>query len=594
MPPAATTPSITTWVRLEPHSRNAEMNAGLQARLYDPLWLLARQWQVGEFQGEDNGSPASARWRGEVARLTRYYPGALADETPVEGQPYDSGTTPLETLVERERVRPEAGKPERLRFAAEAGQHFLRMLEQQPMSRSYRNLFKSTYPFPPLTAEQRATLDADSQNFLDLVAPRVPDGRQLHAAFSATLHATGGSKLPANLPIAQADAAEVQVTAESWLRWYESLASEPGVSNPAWSAERMEYNFSVAARMSAGEKVLTAPEYYSGQVDWHDFNINDGASLRAGSDSPGTPLTRTTIPAPVSYRGMPAARFWEFEDAQVDFGAVDAGPEELARMLLVEFAISYGNDWFVIPIELPVGSLCRSNSLVITNTFGERTLIHAAQETQGPGAAWRMFQLASTPQQGRPPAVDNANASLFFLPPTLLKSLESRPLEEALFLRDEMANMAWGVERVIESAIERPLNRYEQQPAATTTDGAQATEMLTYRLATDVPENWIPLLPVQSSTGLRLIRGAMLKPDGPPEPIKARGRILNPEPPSPAGLAIYEEEIPREGICVTRHYQLARWLDGATHLWIGRRKVVGRGEGSSGLRFDTIEPSSEQ
>ena len=36
---------------------------------------------------------------------------------------------------------------------------------------------------------------------------------------------------------------------------------------------------------------------------------------------------------------MPAARFWEFEDAQVDFGSVDAGPTDLARMLLVEFAL---------------------------------------------------------------------------------------------------------------------------------------------------------------------------------------------------------------------------------------------------------------
>ena len=48
----------------------------LQARIYDPLWLLARQWQFGEFQGEDNGSPVMARWRAESARLTRYHAGA--------------------------------------------------------------------------------------------------------------------------------------------------------------------------------------------------------------------------------------------------------------------------------------------------------------------------------------------------------------------------------------------------------------------------------------------------------------------------------------------------------------------------------------
>ena len=91
---------------------------------------------------------------------------------------------------------------------------------------------------------------------------------------------------------------------------------------------------------------------------------------------------------------MPAARFWEFEDAQVDFGSVDAGPTDLVRMLLVEFALAYGNDWFVIPIELEVGSLCRTRSLVITDTFGIRTLIKPSSELGEPYASWRMFQHA--------------------------------------------------------------------------------------------------------------------------------------------------------------------------------------------------------
>ena len=62
--------------------------------------------------------------------------------------------TPLETLVERERVRPEAGRLRKLRFAVEAGQQFLRMLEQQTLSQSYRDLFKSRYAFTPLTADR--------------------------------------------------------------------------------------------------------------------------------------------------------------------------------------------------------------------------------------------------------------------------------------------------------------------------------------------------------------------------------------------------------------------------------------------------------
>src|ERR1043165_10054524 len=125
-------PSITSWMRLEPRSRNAEMNTSLQARVYDPLWLLARQWQFGEFQGEDNGSPVLARWRGEGAPLNRYYAGAIAPNTVTEAPQFDTAHLPLETLVERENILPanETFAPAKLRLAVAAGQHFLRMLAQ--------------------------------------------------------------------------------------------------------------------------------------------------------------------------------------------------------------------------------------------------------------------------------------------------------------------------------------------------------------------------------------------------------------------------------------------------------------------------------
>jgi hypothetical protein len=80
----------------------------------------------------------------------------------------------------------------------------------------------------------------------------------------------------------------------------------------------------------------------------------------------------------------------------------------------------------------------------------------------------------------------------------------------------------------------------------------------------------------------------VLEVEGEPTVVGSRGRILNPDGPGPAGLAIHEEEVPREGVRVVRTFQLARWQDGSTHLWIGRQKSVGRGEGSSGLRFDML------
>jgi len=107
---------------------------------------------------------------------------------------------------------------------------------------------------------------------------------------------------------------------------------------------------------------------------------------------------------------------------------------------------------------------------------------------------------------------------------------------------------------------------------------SQSALALRYRLASQVPAYWVPLLPVQTGTGLRLKRGAVLSTEGAPQPVHALGSIL-----------IRPREVPREGAYVTRSYQWARWIDGSSHLWVGRRKGVGRGEGSSNLRFDAVD-----
>lgn len=582
-------PSITSWMRLEPRSRDAAMSASLQARIYDPLWMLARQWQLGEFQGEDNGSPVMARWRAEEARLTRYLPGAIAPNTQVSAARYDAGRTPLETLVEREPIRPSVdpmAPPQQLRLVAEAGQQFLRMLDQQPIDGDYRDAFVRQYPFPALTDAQRAAFDADTIGFCDLMAARVPDGRLLYAALRPT--SAGEIAIAPALQIAPGDLAEVEKAARLWLRWFETLFSEPDAANPAWLPERMEYAFSVGARLSDGERVLTASEYIDGRLDWYAFDSNPEASLGGAADDAITAVTRTVIPAPASFRGMPAARFWEFEDAQVDFGSVDAGPTDLVRMLLVEFALAYGNDWFVIPIELDVGALYAAHSLVITDTFGVRTLIKPNGAPGAPDAQWRMFQLSYTRSTGIAAPASN----MFFLPPALLRSLESRPIEEVLILRDEMSNLAWAVERLVESPSGGALNRFEEFVAQQRRRAQDAPAppplppgTLRYRLSTEVPDYWVPLIPARVGQGLRLRRGAVLKTDGSQGVVPALGRILE----AGQALALFEEEAPREGARVTRSYQLTRWIDGSTHLWVGRRKAIGRGEGSSGLRFDALD-----
>ena len=568
--------SITTWSRLEPNVRGASQQETLKAKIYDPLWLLARQWQLGELQGDDNGTPVSARLRAECAELTRYLPKNSAAK-PVK---FDPKKVPLETFVEREVVHPQPGTLVRLRVIVEAGQHFLRLMARAPYGTKYHQGFLAAFPLPTRSEALAANVDTEVQRFLAVMSGRVPDGVTLYGKLKNT-------PLPTTPVIDPPDAGAFATTKDVFIRWYEALFSEPTGQAEAWSPQRMEYAFSVEAPTSP-PRVLTS-NYYDGELDWYDFNVKMGETLGANEDRASgvnpLPITRTTIPAPATYRGMPASRWWEFEDASVDFGAVEADPDDLARMLLVDFAITYGNDWFVIPVDVSVGSICRIHSLVITDTFGVRTLIPSIDRSTHPASShWRMFK-----NSGNADTPTN-----LFLAPTLKRTMESQPLDDVLFLRDEMANLAWGVERIAEGASGRPLNRRDDELARRTRNQPSTSEpssdgALTWRLSTEVPGYWIPLIPVQiqgNQRAIRLRRGTVLRQDGSLKPQPAISQILKP---SAGPLDIFEEEIPREGARVTRSFQYARWFNGSPLLWIGRRKTVGRGEGSSGLRFDVAE-----
>ena len=595
----ALTPSVTSWTRLEPRCREADMRTTLAARIFDPLWLLARQWQMGEFQGEDVGTPVVARVRARSALLSRCYLGELPDQPSTIGAPYDPRVMPLEVMVERQPVRAaSAAEPRTLPLRVESGLHFLRMLELQAPSRNYRAAFIARFALQPLNPQAPELSDEQTSRFVLTMTGRAIDGGRLAEACRA-----GASTIvldPA-LRIVAEDRAKVELAATRWLSWYDSLFSEPAAPDAdAWMPERMEYAMTVAARMSeelGGEKPLTAVEFYDGHVDWSSFDLDYHANLGTEGDRTVNSIVDTTVPAPVTFRGTPAPRHWEFEDARIEYGLLPVGPNDLAQMLMIQYAGSYGNDWFVVPLTLPVGSLTRVDSLVVTDSFGVRTLLRPIGDSTVPTPHWRMFQLAFRRRAGEA-GTPGAEANLLFLPPALGRSLEGAAMEDVLFMRDEMANLAWAIERSIESAIELASPRVESSTASSAgsrpddVPPSAGLESARYLLSSTVPANWIPLLPVQVAVPdnpgkivSRLKRGAVLQPDGSRHVYPALGRVLNPG----GSLLLFDEEVPREGVHVTRHYQLARWIDGSTWLWVAHRKQVGRGEGSSGLQFDRLD-----
>ena len=74
------------------------------------------------------------------------------------------------------------------------------------------------------------------------------------------------------------------------MRRCDTLFSTPAPAQDAWQRERMEYAFSVAARVSDdafGERTLSAAEYFEGRLDWHAFDLNGEVALGAAGDPPG-------------------------------------------------------------------------------------------------------------------------------------------------------------------------------------------------------------------------------------------------------------------------------------------------------------------
>ncbi len=561
-------PSITTWNRLEPLAYGEDLQAGLQARVHDPLWMLARQWQFGELRGEDRGSPVEVHVQFASTPITRFRAGASGPDAQ-----YDSRSTPLETLVEAE-----SSPPVSLRQAARAGLNFLRRLRSNDRLSAYVGRALRKYGFDNETDLQSEPTLA---RFLETVQGRAPDGRRLHAAYrQAYLDDESLASADLEILIEESDQPAFRAVLAIWMKTHFSLFEEGRGGASSWNPRRMEYRFAVAGHTGQDEVVLEAEEYRGGHLDWHSFRRVAGSLSAQPPGIPGGPAVvegeRRLLPSPVDFPGMPMPRWWQFEDRRIDLGGVSAGGFDLARMLLIEFALSYGNDWYLVPLDLEVGSWSRT-SLMVRDTFGEEFNVSPVSAKEGE-SQWQMF------------VVSGARAGDgFFLPPVLARSLSGKPLEEVEVARDQMANYAWAIEKVVENEVGRPVNRAEEGPRQALPPPVDETA-LKYRLGSTVPPYWFPLIAVAESPASRSIRLRLGRIGYDPQggATEPRGRILK-ELASSSPPSLFEEEAPQAGAVITRVPQLARWIDGSTHVWTGRDKRPGRGQGSSGLRFDIVE-----
>jgi hypothetical protein len=592
-------PSVTMWNRLEGRPRTHDFTRALKAEISDALWMLARQWQMGEFQGDDAGSPVLAKLQLHKTELTQYKPDGHA------AQPFN-GEIPLETSVEGRPIALTFKHPDQvlvLDIRLLMGRYWLKLVSQLgDFDQAFRDEYPITAPAPSTFDDVYRTAHPEVWANFAAVAGRRMDGGKLY------LHLKAGGHAYDNIASNVTEQADMDTLGARFIAWYEMLFNQPQQPDAdAWLPDRLEYQFAMSAPVEDGQKVYQAEEYYHGRLDWYNFSIDPSATaLGTSAANAALPVdlpAQTFIPAAISFDGMPNTRWWAFEDRRTDFGDIKPDTTDIAKLLLMEFGLVYANDWFIVPQSLPVGSIANIKGMMVSNVFGERLWIDAAgRGLDDAWNCWSMFMLNTRGDVG-----EAADTSLLLLP-TVPKIQEGKPAEETVFIRDEMANMVWGIEKIVPlangkskpgaEAARETLDRYRALLAGTPPPPSpEPKAKIRYRVMNSVPENWIPFIPVRVSDvndprQIQLQRAAMppVLPGDPRTKVRPRTILLREglDQTVRASYFLHEEEVPRAGIQVSQSFQRTRWTKGRVFVWLGVHKQTGRGEGSSALAFDQI------
>ena len=546
----------TVWSRLLCSARDSTLRLSHQLQVRDALWFLARQWQVGELSGFDGGSPVNAAYRLEQSRLTAYKTWKSGAQKIAPADP------PLEVQVEREPVT--LG----LRGSIQLGLRFEAIVSSTmaATAQTIISSFRTAFPIDA-AAPKSEVADPDAVALRAAVTGQITDGWKLYRAVMATPQS---SKIPAG--------AAAAITL--FTNYCKSLYTLP-VTDNAWNALDLRYEFTGAVERPNDSVGLAANSFTGGELDWYSFDFKmppDGGQ----NSQPVSVEDRSVIPHHITFPGMPTNKWWEFEDHATDLGALATELTDIPKMLVTEFAAACVNAWFEFSSPVKLGTLNRISALVVTDTFGVRTMIRPTGVIDPPTGSekvWQMFTLSGDPNR----------RDTLLVAPVLGQSIDGESLEDVLFFRDDMAAMCWAVERSLAGPLDRARNAYEAQlvppsPSAPLPPGVDVN----YLLGTTVPLNWIPLVPFTAKDGtLKFRRGAMLAPDaaGTLERVPPRGVILTPG----QMLVIRDQAVPRAGVKVDRYMRRTRWIDGSIYCWMACRVRPGRGEGSSGLAFDVLE-----
>ena len=210
--------------------------------------------------------------------------------------------------------------------------------------------------------------------------------------------------------------------------------------------------------------------------------------------------------------------------------ALQPGGTDLPQLLLIDTVSGYGNDWYVIGVDLPTGRLVTTASLVVTDTFGAEPCCGPnGHQATASSSGWSMFQHAMPVDEGEADGVaddQRCSSSRRRAGPAARWTRRSR---RCCFLRDEQANVGWAVERRLTSPLEQAVDAAERRarPGHDAPPGRPRDVAPDYRLATRRPAALDPAAAGARRTRqpeIRLARGSVLDVDGGRRVVEQRHR----------------------------------------------------------------------
>ena len=228
--------------RIEGRTRDADPTEAMRLRVHDPLWMLARQWQMGEFRGNNTGTAMSVRC------IVRYG---------------DWSSDPIEPVTEQ--INP------RIDFLAkiESAVHFLDLMRSSGLNvkehlpgliRSFPidwNALDDSLVLPDaVTSQQEHLLNRHLQNCARAYRGKIFDGEALYN------HLVQGQSF------LEGDSEEAETKFKAWFqKKYKPVSSD----SQSWQEADLCYT----VETNVAGKHFTGDRYQGGRLSWYTFDYNN-------------------------------------------------------------------------------------------------------------------------------------------------------------------------------------------------------------------------------------------------------------------------------------------------------------------------------